>query len=632
MIGSRKLFWKLFLGVAVLTAVVIGLSFWVIFERVSRSHAEEVTQRLVSEAATLQHVLADRFDRAHAGQLDRFLKELAAGKRDYLRISLILADGTVLADSEGDPATMESHGERKEVREALADGWGSDVRLSRTLSRRMRYVAVRVGEKDAPVGVVRVAVAERTLADQKQVTKRLLGTIAAIALAGGIVLALGLAWLWSKPIKRITAVARDLARGDLSSRVSVSGRDELAVLATALNRMRDKLAGQLETIDRHRRTLESLLAQLHEGVIVAGPDGRVVLINPAARRLVGLGESTDDAQRWLEGRAVEECIPHHELQQLLLHRDAAGASGGPIQECRLAMQGFNGETAVLARVSDIVLPAAEKTEESQSARLPPNVGRLLVLTDITAMNRAIQVKADFAANASHELRTPLSTIRAAVETLMRIDPAKDPKSAGHFLEVIDRQSSRMEAMVADLLDLSRLESSPAQFEPSTIVLREFFADLRARYEDKLNAKRLEFSVDLPAGLVTAVANPHLLRLILDNLLDNAIKFTDADGHISVTCERRTDSEGGTALSIEVSDDGCGIPEEEQGRVFERFYQVERARSGSSRGTGLGLSIVRHAVAAMAGRVELKSMPGAGTTVSITLPQHQDQISPAAAET
>jgi two-component system phosphate regulon sensor histidine kinase PhoR len=249
------------------------------------------------------------------------------------------------------------------------------------------------------------------------------------------------------------------------------------------------------------------------------------------------------------------------------------------------------------------------------------MGRLLVLTDVTQLTRLIQVKADFAANASHELRTPLSAIRAAIETLLQMNLQDEADAARHFVAMIERHSRRLEALVADLLELSRLESSRLQFQPADVDLRQMLSDIREQHAERLAQKDLHWSEDLPGNLSQVQANPHLLRIVLENLVDNSIKFTNPGGHLSITCRQASQPPTGSATAITVADDGCGIDVEEQSRVFERFYQVERARSGGAlRGTGLGLSIVRHAMAAMKGTVELQSQPGRGTSITITIPQ------------
>jgi signal transduction histidine kinase len=310
--------------------------------------------------------------------------------------------------------------------------------------------------------------------------RRLLWTIAGVALATAMCLALGLARLWSRPIRRIMLTARNLSHGDLTARIPVQGRDELAALASSLNEMRDHLT------------------------------------------------------------------------------------------------------------------------------------------------RMLQVKADFAANASHELRTPLSSIRAAVETLLDMDMTREASAARHFLEVVDRQSTRMQAMVGDLLNLSRIETSPERFTPVQVGVADLIEEMHIRFGERLQQKGLQWKPCLGDADGNLTVSIDLLRLVLENLIDNAIKFTGCGGSIQVSCRFVDVAESGKETPgqchiIEVADTGCGIPEDEQERVFERFYQVQQARSGADRGTGLGLSIVRHAVAAMHGSVRLASEVGRGTCVTITLP-------------
>jgi two-component system phosphate regulon sensor histidine kinase PhoR len=635
--SPSKLFWKLFLGNAVLMAAVLGICVWAIVGEVDRFMSTNLTSGLHARAETLRFFVRDQFTAEHAQALDQYAKAIGAEWSDGVRITFIQTDGIVLGDSEADPPHMENHATRPEVQQALREGWGEDSRVSATVGRGLKYVAVRVGPPDAPLGVVRVAMTVRTIGERTDAMQKLIWAIALVGLLAAVALALGLARLWSGPVRRITAAARSLSHGDLSARAQVRGSDELAVLARSLNQMRDHLAEQLTTIDRQRRTLESLLAQLHEGVVVAGPDGRIMLINPAAVRLLAEPEAEAAPASAFEGRGVVDCVPQRELQALLMPQpdvdDGSRAEGaspdarldrGGVREIRLAVDTPGGPVAILARVSDIVLPGFDRSGAHAEAQ-EWATGRLMVLTDITDLTRMIQVKADFAANASHELRTPVSAIRAAIETLLQVELASDLKTAGHFLSMIDRHSERMEAMVSDLLSLSRIESSPVtRFKPSTVRLREFLADVHSRHAEAMNAKNLHWAVAVPADLDTIEANPHLLRLTIDNLVDNATKFTDLGGHISVRLARASapppSGNGPAWVSIEVADDGCGIPEEEQSRVFERFYQVERARSGALRGTGLGLSIVRHAVGAMQGRVGLESRPGEGTRVTIHIPQ------------
>ncbi len=631
MLRPGTLFWKLFLGTTLLIVLVLGTCAWIIVRHVDRFYDQEVAEHLRAEAAVIRHVARPLFDRAHQQELDRFAKALNRARDGGLRITMILADGAVLADSEADPHQMESHANRPEVRAALARGWGEHTRHSRTVDRVMKYVALRVGPEVDPVGVVRVSITHRAIIARAEAIQHLIWTITLLGLLAAVVFALGLASIWSNPIRRITAIARSLSDGDLSARADVRGSDEMSMLAKSLNQMRDHLANQLATIDRQRRSLESLLTQVHEGVVVAGPDGRIALINPAAAWMLRFPDSENIPSRAMVGRAVRECVTHPELRDMLLgetNRKAqdyalnkSGMAEPVAREIRIQRGNGEEELSLLARAADIVLPGFERDQQTSGLGKRRPAGRLLVLTDITELTRTVRVKMDFASNASHELRTPLSTIRAAIETLVNLDLTADPRSARGFLDVIDRQTARMEQMVADLLSVSRIESSPTQFKPQPLSLPHFFEELKKRFLERLHAKELQWTLSVPPDLTTMHANSYLLGITLDNLVDNAIKFTDTGGRISLYCEWDGTSGGpGRAVSIAVADDGCGIPENERGRVFERFYQVEKARSGADRGTGLGLSIVRHAVTAMNGTVRLDSQPGQGTSVTITIPQ------------
>lgn len=429
---------------------------------------------------------------------------------------------------------------------------------------------------------------------------------------------------WGRLLVRIAQAARGISSGDLNTHIEAQGSRELELLGRALDQMRQRLVGQVETMDHQRRTFESLLTELREGVVVTDERAKVVLLNPAAIQLLHLaGPRSVTAYA---GLAVERCIPQLELQRLLIREpQTPEADAGEMEqstvgrsESRLEIETPSGSRYLFAQVTDILLPAAPREVA------PPRPGRLVVLTDITDLTRNVQMKTDFVTNASHELRTPLSTIRAAIETLQQLDLASETDSAKRFLDVIDRQSARLEALASDLLDLSRVESTAARFRPRPIVLRDFVQELHANFAQRLAAKQLRWEVDTTAcRRTTFEANPQLLRLVIDNLVDNAIKFTDPGKRIRLACNGN-----GAAITLSVIDEGCGILPEDQERVFERFYQVERARSEGprgERGTGLGLSIVRHAVNAMEGSVELESTPGAGTRVSVTIPQGERQM-------
>ncbi len=439
--------------------------------------------------------------------------------------------------------------------------------------------------------------------------RRIVTTTGVMGFLSALGLTLGLAILWGRRVTHLTAAANALARGDWTTHLDSSGSDEMALLARSLNRMADRLSAQMATIDGQRRTLESLLATISEGVVVAGSDGRIVLLNPAAARLLNLPAETSGTAS-MANRTVEQCVPQHDLQRMLLPH-ATGAEPS-LNESRLDLSTAGGPVSVLARASDIALP--DSTTRPGGERK----GRLLVLTDVTEFTKAIRLRTDFVANASHELRTPLSAIRAAAETLLKMNLREEHEVAPRFFHVIARHVGRLEALVSDLLDLSRLESPGGSFERTALQLHRLAGEIRQRWLPPAEEKGVGFECEVCPECTTINVNPRLLELVVDNLLDNAMKFTAPGGEVRlhVSCPA-----GG--ITVEVRDNGCGIPPEEHARVFERFYQISPSRAADGvakeRGTGLGLSIVKHAVAAMNGTVRLDSTPGKGTTVTVTLP-------------
>jgi two-component system phosphate regulon sensor histidine kinase PhoR len=626
-----RFFWKLFLGNAALLALTLSISIWLIVAEFDRFQADQLTPYLHSHAATIVTLVEHRLVATKVSALQDLVRRIASTHPEAVRITLVAADGKVLADSQGDAATMENHLSRPEIAQAMLAGRGESERWSDTVSRTMKYVAVRVGDAGAPIGVVRVAMPVRTLAERTQAARRLLGPMGSIALLSAVSMAIGLALLWSNRIRRLTAAAQSLSRGDLAAAIPVSGSDEVATLARSLERMRTRIARQMATITRQRGTLESLVGQLDEGVVVADQQGRIVLVNPAAGRLLGFAGPATGEIILDSPHKVESVVAPHDLQRMLFRSesDDAGSMVVPspmndvaeelhLHTIRLDVPGSQAPAYVLARSCNISIALPGRFQEGAHQSEGSESGRLLVLTDVTALMRAIRSRSDFVANASHELRTPVAAIRVAVETLLKMDFAVEAQAATRFVGVIARHAARLEALVSDLLDLAKIESPAARFESAALHLQRVIDELRTRWEEELQDKGLRWRAEVTAEASDVMANGHLLSLVLDNLVDNAIKFTPHGGEITV---RTRDMSG--RIAIEVSDTGCGIPVEDQQRVFERFYQVDAVRSGTGsdkRGTGLGLSIVRHAVTAMGGTVSLESTADVGTRVSIILPR------------
>ncbi len=618
-----RYFWKLFLGNALLLGLVLSASVLLIVREFDRFHLQELTEHLETLAEALAPTVEGKLSPVCTKELDALAKHVGSSEPEGIRITFVTADGLVLGDSQASPASMESHHDRPEIIDALTNGSGACIRWSHTLTRETRYVAMRIGPANAPEGVIRVAMGVNSIGARTKSARELMWTIAILSLAAAVVLALGLARTWSRRIAGITAAAQCISEGDLTARVNTAGKDEVASLAIALNQMRTNLAGQLLTIERQNRMLESLLGRLKDGVVVIDSKAKIILINPAAITMLDIKRDPSE----LVGEPVEQAISIHELQRMLLARlhqentEHSPTRSEAAQETQMNLQLAEGRISVIASVTELALPDFEKPISDPDSAVRTSKGRLLTLTDITELAQTIQMKSDFVTNASHQLRTPLSVIRASVETLLSMDLAGDTEASARFIDVLDRHSSRLEAMVADLLSLSRVETPSSHFAPETIDIRAYLAELRARWSDLARNRKIKWDCVAQEACLSHV-NPELLTLIMDNLVDNALKFTPEEGSV-VASARVADS---CQVAIEVCDTGCGIANEEQERVFERFYQAKITSGASSPhthgvpGTGLGLSIVKHAVTAIGGELELESTVRKGTKITIFLPR------------
>jgi two-component system phosphate regulon sensor histidine kinase PhoR len=508
-----------------------------------------------------------------------------------LRTTVILPDGEVIADSDAQAKSMANHSDRPEVIEALQGRTGVNRRLSASVGHSFVYVAVPLIVDGATVAIVRVAAPSEDLARRERAIWQLIAAGLCVALP----LALIIAWFMSRglaaPIQRVGAWANRLGRGDLSMRLEVQGDDEIRQVAAALDRMRRSLSDRIQEAHQQRRDLAITIGTLEEGVIAVNQDGIVLLVNPAATRILGIAHS-------LVGGPIVEQIPDRGLRRLWEETTSSG-SNEVRREIILTSNGA-------ARTVDALIIHVVDTETP--------IAWLMCLRDITAIAKSVAMKSDFVANASHELRTPVAAIRAAVDTLR--EPGIDADARSRFMAMIDRNLNRLQALTDDLMNLSKVESVDIELTYSTFDLEEVYAAMRATFGEVLNAKHATISMTSDVGPIHT--DQRWLELILKNLVDNAVKFIPDGGSIKLSC-RREDK----FAVFEVEDNGCGIDMEDLDRVFERFYQVDKSRSMNQGGTGLGLAIVKHAVNAMHGKVAIRSKVGEGTVVSFQIPAFAD---------
>jgi two-component system phosphate regulon sensor histidine kinase PhoR len=429
---------------------------------------------------------------------------------------------------------------------------------------------------------------------------------------------------WVSPTRNLARAAEQMAAGQWGRRVEPGGSRELRFFSTRLNLVASQAQQQLADLKHQRADLQALVDTLPDPILVTDAAGKLILINPPAARLVEMPEPR------VLGEALVHVVSDEAILQLFERVKAFGKTQAAASKGSAPASPGDAQGTGLPLSRDVRLNRnGQRLTYQAVATLTPGKGVLLMLRDVSALTAAVQMKTDFVANASHELRTPIAAIKIAFETLREVY-GDDAQQSQRCMQIIDGHLKRLEEMLRDLLDLSKVERD--NIDPNVRYLKtaEVFTQIRS----SLGPMARQKGVDLRLGpdgkqVEQFLADEVLLNLVLKNLVENSIKFTPAGGSVRLNflpaAEAPPPGPDGAArqlpVVLTVSDTGAGIPPEHLDRVFERFYQVDPARSGSAgRGTGLGLAIVKHAIAALDGTVQIQSTVGAGTTVTCVLPQ------------
>jgi two-component system phosphate regulon sensor histidine kinase PhoR len=553
-----------------------------------RRAREEALATLTAEARLVARIVEDELARGTSP--DALDPVIDTASRDIdSRVTVILPDGRVIADSAASGAELaqfENHAGRPEVREALAGRPGRDERRSATVGAELLYAAAPVRAGGQVAGVARVSHGIESI----QAQGRGLWRSAALALLAALLATALLSYLLSaslgRALREIMDTARQFAAGNLDARIRVRRDDELGELAHIINQSADQLQRRHAEIARDRGRTEAILSAMEDGVLAVDHRGVVILANPSLVSALGLSGPV--------GRHYLEVIRQQEVSALV----ESVLQTGERRQAEV-------ELIQLERVyviTGVVFPGEQGA--------PP--GAMLSFADATERHRVERLRRDFVANASHELRTPLTSIRGFVEAL-EDGAMEQPQTAARFLGKIRTHADRMAALVEDLLELGRLESGGRTPEWERADLALLAEDVVASFAG-LAARRGVVLSHVDGGAAPVVSDPERLRRILENLVDNAVKYTPQGGHVEV---RTAAAPGGARL--EVRDDGPGIGAEHVSRIFERFYRVDKARSRELGGTGLGLSIVRHLSESLGATVAVESEPGKGSLFVVTVP-------------
>jgi len=593
----KRLLWQLYPSYLLVIILSLTAIAWYASSSYKQFSLDRTAADLEVRSRLIRDLVADRFSVGDTLGIQQLCGR--AAQKSSSRITVILPSGTVICDSQEDPMRMDNHADRPEIIEALSTGSGRAIRYSFTLGQNMMYVAVPVEVSGRTVAVLRTSIPITDIDES-------LNTVFTRIAIGGLVIVLIAAALsfWvarkvSRPLEQIRRGAKRFAAGELQHKLPVSPVREIGGVAEAMNSMAGQLHDRIQAIVRQRNERDAILASMVEGVLAVDTDERLIGLNRAAARLF------DITREEARGKTIQEIVRNPALIEFIGRVFAQRES----EEAEIVLH--KGETRHLQAHGTILRDAEDS-----------GIGVLVVLNDITRIRRLEAVRRDFVANVSHELKTPVTSIKGFAETL--VDGTIDnPAEAKRFVSIIARQADRLEAIIDDLLTLSRLEqeADEASIRMAETPLRPILEAVVQACGVKAGEKDITIDIDCDDA-VTARINGPLLEQAIINLVDNAVKYSDSGQTIKIDIEQKPDR-----ITVNVTDYGTGITEEHLPRLFERFYRVDRARSRTLGGTGLGLSIVKHITNVHGGYPEVRSVIGRGSTFSIHLPVGKSPIRP-----
>lgn len=512
------------------------------------------------------------------------------------RITFIRKDGLVLGDSHGQSSGMDNHQNRPEIREILeGELFGDTIRFSSTIEKRMMYVAAPLYDGDELAGYVRMAIGLGAVTHSVyNLWLYLLLGLTLLLLISALV-SYRLASRFTKPIEHIITVANKISRRNYHARVHLKYRDELGHLGEAINTMAGSLQEQMEQLIENEHRLESVIANMISGIIVIGRDDNIIIMNKAAEGILGMpadrviGNAFDRLQQSLPfEQLVYNCIEkgEHVRDEIVLY--------------------YPEEKTIDLHIIPLVLDA------------PKSAGLVIVLHDITAIRKLERMRSEFVANVSHELKTPIAAVKGFAETLLN-GSVQDQATTESFLQIIYDESERLNRLIGDILELSKIETKQEPLQPVPIQMDSFLHSIVEMMMPQAKGKQISIELETPTDIYIE-GDEDKLRQVFLNLLSNAINYTPEHGSVHVSLKTKGEQDGDyDHIVVSVKDTGIGIPRKDLPRIFERFYRVDKARSRGSGGTGLGLSIVKHLVELHRGSIRVESALGYGSIFTVELP-------------
>lgn len=585
----------LLVGVSVLAA---GLTMAKVFRD---SHIDSLTDYMEREIYLLEDLLELPAVPAGTGNVSsEFQREARRlGTLTDSRVTFVDRKGRVIGDSQSNPSSMDNHLNREEIRTSAPDKPGHAVRHSHTLSRDMLYVAAPIVSTEGFDGYIRLSMSLEVVEEGLQRGWIIMGSALAMLFLIAATVSYRLARGLTRPIEHIMDTANRISKLDYDARVGHMRRDEIGQLGASIDNMADSLQAQMHTISDNESLLQNVLDNMTGGIIMVDEAGNIGLVNRQAERMLGIRSDR------VVGRPYVELKRFYELTRFI--------EEGLNRKIRM----HDELTLFVPEERLITLDGVPMTIRDKSYH-----GMLFLFQDISDIRRLERMRSEFVANVSHELKTPVAAVQGFAETLLA-GGVKDEETARSFLKIIYDEGDRLNRLIGDILDLSKIESRRIQLDYAPVHVLTLFESVSKVLEGTAEHKRIELRLNVPEELFIE-ADEDRLRQIFINLVGNGISYTPEGGRIVIKAEEFADGEyEDERVRFSVSDNGIGIPKKDLPRIFERFYRVDKARSRSSGGTGLGLSIVKHLVELHRGSISVESELGVGSTFIVELPVLQE---------
>ncbi|HJE19500.1 MAG TPA: cell wall metabolism sensor histidine kinase WalK [Aliicoccus persicus] len=576
--------------------ILLLLLWWALTSTIESFAREQVITQLEDTAQLIsQQLQFQEIDEIHEN-VEIWLEDL--NTESNVRITFIDTDGDVIVDSMHNQASMENHLEREEIQVLLEDSRRSYTteRYSDTLEESMLYHALKTYDANGEIaGIIRTSMTlnslEQMIAEFWRSAAFVTGGLLILFAIISMLIARGI----SRPINEIIKVTKELRNKNYSSRVNIDTSGEIKILGESVNDLAVSLFEQTREIEENERELESIISQINSGVMIVDKAGYIELINPSMTSILNLTKDDLIGKHFTSIKSFPTLIRlMHELYQ----------SNRKIQEELHLSENF-----------------------IYDAHLTPYYGKgwkrrgiIVVLHNITNIRRLEQIRSDFIANVSHELKTPVTSVKGFTETLLS-NEVNDEKTRNYFLQIIYDESDRIDRLIHDLLQLSRIEKHDIPLNIKTVDVIQLIHSTAATLQNEIEKKGLTLQLPyLDEKEMYVELDVDRFSQVILNLIANAINYSKEDGNIKVGVVFSKDE-----FVLAVTDDGIGIPKNTISRVFERFYRVDKARSRHSGGTGLGLSIVKHLVELHKGRIDVESVEGEGSTFTVIIPRkHYDE--------